>query len=199
MPNDSRDPEKKRLPRVTINEARVEDEEGATVVRPGGPFFAVNLTDGLMSIARNPVAHLPQATAKCGKCHGPVTYRPDEDPTDRVPCPACGSTDRLIGLELHDQAHVDSYVSTKHTAKDRDRSLPGKGIVRSYSGVRTGRDGRRVFREAHYDPLSDEARERVVDVESGDVIVDKVESMGEKYQARGRWTPPEDPYPADQG
>lgn len=53
-PNDSRDPEKKRLPRVTINETRVEDEEGATVVRPGGPFFVVNLTDGIMSIPAIP-------------------------------------------------------------------------------------------------------------------------------------------------
>ena len=199
MPNDSKEPEKKRPPRVTINQARVEDEEGETAVRPGGPFFVLNLEDGLMSIPRDPVAHLPQATAKCAECHGPVTYRPDEDPTDRVPCPACGSTDRLIELELHSQAQVDSYVSTKHTPKDRDRSLPGKGIIRSYSGVRTGRDGRRVFREAHYDPFTDEARERVVDVETGGVIVDKVESMQEKYQARGRWTPPEDPDTADQG
>ena len=87
----------------------------------------VNLTDGLMSIPRNPVAHLPQATAKCSKCHGPITYRPDEDPTDRVLCPAGGSTDRLIVLELHDQAQVDSYVSTKHTANGRDARLQGRG------------------------------------------------------------------------
>jgi hypothetical protein len=158
----------------------------------------VNLTDGLMSIPRNPVAHLPQATAKCSKCHGPITYRPDEDPTDRVLCPAGGSTDRLIVLELHDQAQVDSYArrSTRRTVetlacREGDRSLV---LWRAdWSRRPTG------VSEAHYDPVSDEARDRVVDVESGDVIVDKVESIWEKYQARARWTPPEEPYPADQG
>ena len=64
-------------------------------------------------------------------------------------------------------------------------------MTRSYVGTRIGRDGRRVHREAVYDPYADLARERVVDAETGEVIVDKVESMKQKYLDRRRWQPPD--------
>jgi hypothetical protein len=87
---------------------------------------------------------------------------------------------------------VDGYLIARHNRADADRSLPAKGVVRSYTGTRVGRDGRRVHRDAVYDPYSDVARERVVDAETGEVIVDKVESMKEKYAGRGRRKPPPD-------
>jgi hypothetical protein len=39
-----------------------------------------------------------------------------------------------------------------------------------------------------YDPYADVAREHVVDADTGKVIVDKIESLKQKY-ARGSWRP----------
>ena len=47
-------------------------------------------------------------------------------------------------------------------------------------------------RRAIYDPYRDLATERVVDFDTGEVIVDKTESMREKYLRRGRWRPPKE-------
>jgi hypothetical protein len=40
-----------------------------------------------------------------------------------------------------------------------------------------------------YDPYADGARERVVDADTGKVIVDKIESLKPKYLGRGSWRP----------
>jgi hypothetical protein len=85
---------------------------------------------------------------------------------------------------------MNAYVVARTKAINRDRTLPEKGVVRTETGRRRGRDGRLVEREARYDPRSDIAYEKVVDVETGDVIVDKTESMKAKYMKRGRWRPP---------
>lgn len=179
-------------PRVTIDSVVCVDEAGTTHVRPAGSTFAVNMMDGQMTLPDDPVAHLPirTPTAQCAGCGEPLaTFRADQDPADRAPCSTCGSSGRNISLTLEAQVSVDSYVIAKRMPADPDRSLPEKGITRAEAGVRRGRDGRRVFREARYDPTTDEASERVVDAETGEVIVDKVECMKEKYFARGRWSP----------
>jgi hypothetical protein len=85
---------------------------------------------------------------------------------------------------------VHEYVTARVKHVNRDRSLPEKGVIRSEAGTRRGRDGRLVQREALYNPRADVARERVVDAETGEVIVDKTESMKAKYLRRGRWKPP---------
>ena len=77
----------------------------------------------------------------------------------------------------------------KATPASRDRSLPGRDVIRFYTGRRVGSDGRLVERAASYNPYTDVAAERVVDLESGEVIVDKCESMREKYEREGRWKP----------
>jgi hypothetical protein len=92
-------------------------------------------------------------------------------------------------LTAHDSVTFHEYIALKKTPVNRERDLPGKGEVRIYQGRRIGRDSRVVEREAVYDPYTDMARERVVDVETGKVIVDKRESMREKYQREGRWKP----------
>lgn len=87
---------------------------------------------------------------------------------------------------------MSDYLRATNKPGIADRSLPEKGVVRSYTGTRVGRDGRRVHRDAMYDPYSDVARERVVDAETGEVIIDKDESMQEKYLRKGRWKPPKE-------
>jgi hypothetical protein len=99
---------------------------------------------------------------------------------------------RSFHVTASDTISLHEYLVAKHKRVDADRSLPEKGVVRSEVGERVGRDGRLVTREALYDPYADVARERVVDVETGEVIEDKVESMKRKYLARGRWKPPTD-------
>jgi hypothetical protein len=77
----------------------------------------------------------------------------------------------------------------KATPAKRDRRLPGRGLVRFYTGLRVGRDGRLVRRDAMYDPYTDVAAEKVTEVETGEVLVDKCESLREKYEREGRWKP----------
>jgi hypothetical protein len=108
---------------------------------------------------------------------------------ERQPCPKYGSVRRRFDVTLSETLGFDEYPFAKHKGVDADRSLPEKGVVRSEAGMRIGRDGRRVYREVLYDPCSDVARERVIDAATGEVIVDKVESMKQKYLDRGRWQP----------
>jgi hypothetical protein len=84
---------------------------------------------------------------------------------------------------------VSGYLKLRSIRADRDRSLPERGVIRAEVGERRGRDGRLVYREAGYDPYADVARELVVDLETGFVIEDKVESMKAKYIREGRYKP----------
>jgi hypothetical protein len=129
-------------------------------------------------------------TVACGDCSQSLDENPSARVADRQPCPSCGSLARRFAVAISDSVTVDGYMVARSKRGDADRSLPEKGVVRSESGTRVGRDGRRVHREAVYDPCSDVARERVVDAETGEVITDKIESMKEKYMRRGRWNPP---------
>ena len=98
-----------------------------------------------------------------------------------------GST---LTVELREgRIHVPSNPKTQlHEGSDRyvrsvARPEGGRRIER-YAGTRVGRDGRPVYREATYDPETDEASERVVLCETGEVVVDKVESLRAKGAAR---------------
>jgi hypothetical protein len=126
-------------------------------------------------------------TVACGDCSEPLNENPSASLPERQPCPKCGSLGRHFDVTLSETVTLDEYLVARHKRVDADRSLPEKGVVRSEAGTRVGRDGRRVHREALYDPYSDVASERVVDDETGDVIVDKVESMKKKYADRGRY------------
>jgi hypothetical protein len=92
-------------------------------------------------------------------------------------------------LQLSGTVTVIGNLVGKTTPASRHRKLPGRGLIRFYTGRRVGRDGRLVERTASYNPYTDEAAERVVDAETGEVIVDKSESMREKFRREGRWKP----------
>lgn len=98
------------------------------------------------------------------------------------PCRVCGSQQKLVELAVHEHMpELTEYLTAKAYPAERDPTLPEGGVIRWDSGRRIGRDGRLVERTARYDPWHDVAEERVIDVESGEVIVDKIESMAEKY------------------
>lgn len=114
-----------------------------------------------------------------------------------APCTACGATQKQLELTVHDHSPgFMDYWKVRAEPAVRDPTLPEKGVVRWEAGRRVGRDGRTVDRTARYDPWHDVAEERVVDVESGEALVDKRESMAAKYAARGRFKPPTDAKPA---
>jgi hypothetical protein len=125
----------------------------------------------------------------CNECGELLPWPVHEDRLPRTPCPACGGTRRRYALHLSDTVTVIGNLIGKAAQASRDRRLPGRGLIRFYSGRRVGRDGRLVERTASYNPYADVAAERVVDAETGEVIVDKSESMREKYQREGRWKP----------
>jgi hypothetical protein len=127
----------------------------------------------------------------CGQCFRPLNEDPSAPASQRQPCSRCGSLSRHFQTTLSSVVRADAYMIAKHKRGDADRSLPERGVVRSEVGTRVGRDGRRVHRQALYDPYRDVARERVVDAETDEIIVYKVESMKQKYLERGRWQRPE--------
>lgn len=61
-------------------------------------------------LPRDPSVHVHDGQAACGNCGDVVPYRADEDPTERAPCPGCGSQDRGLNVEIEDAVSVDSYV-----------------------------------------------------------------------------------------
>src|SRR4051795_6582443 len=105
-------------------------------------------------------------TVACADCRQHLDEDPSAPLAERKPCPACGSLARHFDVMLMETVTIDEYLVAKHKRGDADRNLPEKGVVRSEAGTRVGRDGRRVHREALYDPYADVARERVVDAET---------------------------------
>ena len=122
----------------------------------------------------------------CDECGAQLDLVPGPEPVPRGPCPSCEGTRRTYHLDAHDSITFHEYIGVKVTPTNRHKNLPERGVTRSYAGVRRGRDGWLVERRALYDPREDIARERVVDVATGEVIVDKSESMKEKYRREGR-------------
>lgn len=102
----------------------------------------------------------------CGACGARLAEDPAASSRERKPCPACRSLARAFNTAVCGTIRLSGYMMSRHSPGDRDRSLPEAGIVRSYAGERQGRDGRLVERQALYDPDTDVARERVVDVKT---------------------------------
>ena len=132
----------------------------------------------------------PDQGTFCDECGEALPWPSEADSLQRRPCPSCGGTRRQYRLHLSDEITAYEHVVVKAAPAQRDPSLPEGGVTRAYQGVRRGRDGRLVERTARYDPHADLAEERVVDLETGQVIVDKSESMREKYIREGRLKPP---------
>jgi hypothetical protein len=122
----------------------------------------------------------------CAACGGQF-FEPEIDGAVKArPCRLCGG-DGPFTIDVAEQAIVTPMAEMRavKTPLYPDTSKPYRGRVRIYSQRRIGRDGRVVERSAVYDGEQDIAQQRVVDVETGQVLVDKTEKASEKERKRG--------------
>lgn len=112
---------------------------------------------------------------RCGGCSLLLDDRPDADPVNRLPCPACGSRSRAVEVFTEDHAEVHERVGLK-------ARKPGvrRPVLESVSGDDlTVATGTWVRLERTIDRAGGRYRERIVDPTTGQVIRDVDEPLSE--------------------
>jgi predicted nucleic acid-binding Zn-ribbon protein len=107
----------------------------------------------------------------CGKCGKSVE---DSSPTDRTPCPNCGSVSRSYDDGVHEQANAEDHLLVKAKLKKGGKKV-----------VRTEHDGEDLHRKTGrwsivhrvLDKAADQYDEVIRDKETGTVIIEKHEPL----------------------
>ena len=106
----------------------------------------------------------------------------EKHPQEHKSCPNCGSFAQHIGLTISDSVSVSDYV--RGEARRLDSRHKGNRADHDFEeGTRHGGDGRLVYKKNVRDrehPHSDGSyQELVIDVKTGEVIVDKHERLSD--------------------
>lgn len=126
-------------------------------------------------------------TVACGSCGEALNEPSDLDVALREPCPACGSTSRRFGVELHSTVHAHSSLSAK--ARHGGATGKRKWFVEVFSGANWSRSLQRFVRkERTIDRDNDRYVEKVTDPENGDVLRDVDEPLSQ-HQGHGSARP----------
>lgn len=109
------------------------------------------------------------ASVACGGCRDALDELSALEPARRKGCPACGSTTRTFGVELHGTVETHSSFSAK--GKRAGATGKHKWVVELFSGASWSRRLQRfVRREMSLDRESDLYFERVIDPANGEVL-----------------------------
>jgi hypothetical protein len=119
---------------------------------------------------------MPESNVWCAKCELSLPEDPPGGP--RVPCPRCGATARVVDMEFH--SNIDAHDSWR--AQLKRPSLPSDRKLRwdSFSGHEYNHElGKMVRKERTLDKDLDQYVERLIDIESGEIIHECVEPLSE--------------------
>lgn len=112
---------------------------------------------------------------ECGKCHQPLDESPNLSPSDRPPCPACGSLARQISVAVSDTVEVHSKVNLKGRRPGMKRPF----IEQTAGDDLHRKSGRWMALERVIDRVKDWYHERVTDPRSGEVVHECDEPLSE--------------------
>ncbi len=103
---------------------------------------------------------------RCSQCGADLHESPGIDPSQRVPCPRCGSNGRKLGVEIRAQVTLHSMLSYKGR-----RGGKGRPFVEGRVGGELQRStGRWLRLERVIDRARDWYREHISDPRTGEVV-----------------------------
>ena len=106
----------------------------------------------------------------------------DQDSKERKPCPNCGSLRRNIRLSVKETLGLSEYIGIK-AKKPTSKHKKNRADYEYEEGKKKGKDGRLVYKKSIKDrehtALPHSYIERVTDIETGEIIVDKDEKLSE--------------------
>ncbi|MCC6958858.1 MAG: hypothetical protein IT301_03335 [Dehalococcoidia bacterium] len=104
----------------------------------------------------------------------------DLDPTQRQPCPACGSTSRTFGKHL--SGSIQMHSSLKAKGKHAGATGRRKWFVETFSGADWSHSLQHFIRKQRtIDRDNDRYAEKVVDPETGEVLRDVDEPLSDHH------------------
>ena len=109
-----------------------------------------------------------------------------EHPGEHEPCPNCGSLRRHIRVAVKETWGWNEYIGIK-AKKQSSKHKSNRANHEFEEGRKIGKDGRLVYKKSVKDRENADSdnsyQELVVDVETGEVIVDKREKLSEHGKA----------------
>lgn len=123
----------------------------------------------------------------CKKCGEPLPSESSTEADTGQPCENCGSTERTIKIDIHEEVSVDIHDQMKAKVKSNDPSFTGKKKIRKEiiagDDYRVSKDDW-VDKERVIDRDNGTYTERVTDKKTGEVIHESRESL-KKHKGHG--------------
>ena len=120
--------------------------------------------------------HENARAVECGDCGNELDEATNKDPASRRPCPSCGSTRRIIRVNIEDRLELHS--SLRYVHKGQRTGVRGRRLVEGSVGDSQSADGTWAFVEQLVDRIKRRYR-KFVRTADGRVIRDVDEPLQE--------------------